>query len=151
MPSRTGAESSLKMTKKKKKRGTRFLKRKKKLKPKSDFPAEHLGRTHLECPARLPRGCGGKESTCQCRRLRRWGFDPSVRKIPWSRIWQPTPVFLSEESHGQRSLAGYSLWGSKELGTSEQLNTHSGPGHHTCYALTLAQTQCRGLSNTELN
>ena len=31
-----------------------------------------------------------------------------VRKIPWRRKWQPTPVFLSGESHGQRSLAGYS-------------------------------------------
>ena len=30
-----------------------------------------------------------------------------VRKIPWRRAWQPTPVVLSGESHGQRSLAGY--------------------------------------------
>ena len=45
---------------------------------------------------------------------------------------------LSEESHGQRSLVGYSPLGSKELGTSEQLCTHSGPGYHTCCALTLA-------------
>ena len=35
-------------------------------------------------------------------------FDPWVRKIPWRRAWQPTPVFLPEESHGQRSLVGYS-------------------------------------------
>jgi len=35
-------------------------------------------------------------------------FNPWVRKIPWRRKWQPTPVFLSGESHGQRSLAGYS-------------------------------------------
>jgi len=35
-------------------------------------------------------------------------FDPWVRKIPWSRKWQPTPVFLPGESHGQRSLEGYS-------------------------------------------
>ena len=34
-------------------------------------------------------------------------MDPWVRKIPWQRAWQPTPVFLSGESHGQRSLAGY--------------------------------------------
>ena len=39
------------------------------------------------------------------------GFDPWVGKIPWRRAWQPTPVFLPEESHGQRSLAGYSPWG----------------------------------------
>ena len=36
------------------------------------------------------------------------GFDPWVRKIPWRRKWQPTPVFLPGESHGQRSLVGYS-------------------------------------------
>ena len=37
-----------------------------------------------------------EESTCQCRRLR---FNPWVRKIPWRRKWQPTPVFLPGESH----------------------------------------------------
>ena len=45
------------------------------------------------------------------------GFDPWVGKIPWRRAWQPTPVFLLGESHGQRSLAGYSPWGVKELNT----------------------------------
>jgi len=39
---------------------------------------------------------------------RRPGFDPWVRKISWRRKWQPTPIFLPGESHGQRSLAGYS-------------------------------------------
>ena len=37
-------------------------------------------------------------------------LDPWVEKIPWRRKWQPTPVFLSWESHEQRSLAGYSPW-----------------------------------------
>ena len=41
-------------------------------------------------------------------------FDPWVGKIPWRRVWQPTPVFLPGESHGQRSLAGYSPWDHKE-------------------------------------
>ena len=41
------------------------------------------------------------------------------------RAWQLTPVFLPRESHGQRSLAGYSLWGHKELDTTECLNTHT--------------------------
>ena len=40
----------------------------------------------------------GKESVCQCRRYERHGFDPWVRKIPWRRAWQPTPVFLLENS-----------------------------------------------------
>ena len=45
------------------------------------------------------------------------GFDPWVGKIPWRRKWQPTPVFLRGESHGQRSLVGYSPWGRKESDT----------------------------------
>ena len=39
--------------------------------------------------------------------------------MPWRRAWQPTPVFLPGESHGQRSLAGYSLWGCKKLDVTE--------------------------------
>ena len=40
-------------------------------------------------------------------------FYPCIGKIPWRRKWQSTPVFLPGESHGQRSLAGYSPWGRK--------------------------------------
>ena len=61
-------------------------------------------------------------------RLPRWHsgrFDPWVRKIPWSRKWQPTPIFLSEKFYGQRSLVGCSPWGHKELDTTEPLNTHT--------------------------
>ena len=53
-----------------------------------------------------PGGASGKEPTCQCRRGKRCGFDPWVRKIPWRRAWQPTPIFLLGASHGQRSLVG---------------------------------------------
>ena len=49
----------------------------------------------------------------------RRSFDPWVRKIPWRRAWQPTPVFLHGESHGQRSLVGYSPWDPKELDMTE--------------------------------
>ena len=42
-----------------------------------------------------------------------------VGKIPWRRTWQPTPVFLPGESHGQRSLLSYSPWDHKESDTSE--------------------------------
>ena len=59
----------------------------------------------------FPGGTSGKEPACQCRRHKRCGFDPWVRKIPWRRAWQPTPVFLPGESHGQRSLTGYSTQG----------------------------------------
>jgi len=68
----------------------------------------------------LPRWLSGKESTCQCRRCE---FNPWVRKIPWRRKWQLTPVCLPGKSHGQRSLAGYSSWGGKELDKIEQLST----------------------------
>jgi len=50
--------------------------------------------------------------------------DPWVRKIPWRREWQPTPVFLPREFHGQRSLVGYSLRGPKESETTERLSFH---------------------------
>ena len=53
-------------------------------------------------------GFPGKE--CQGGRLR---FDPWV--VLWRKKWQPTPVFLPETSHGQRSLAGYSSWGHKRV------------------------------------
>ena len=45
-------------------------------------------------------GTSGEESPCYCRRGERCSFDPWVRKTPWGRNWQPTPVFLPEESHG---------------------------------------------------
>ena len=56
-------------------------------------------------PVGFTGGASGKEPACQCRRCRRHGFNPWVRKKPWRRKWQPTPVFLPGESHGQRSLA----------------------------------------------
>ena len=66
----------------------------------------------------------GKDSACQCSRHKRLGFDPWVRKIPWNRKWQPSPVFLPGKSHGWRSLAGYSPWGHKrvkhDLATKQQ-------------------------------
>ena len=68
----------------------------------------------------LPGWLSGKESTCQCRRC---GFDPWVRKIPWRGKWQPTPVCLPGDSHGQRSPVGCSPWGHKESDTAEQFST----------------------------
>ena len=51
--------------------------------------------------------------------LKKFEFDPWVGKILCRRKWQPTPVFLPGESHGQRSLVGYSPWGCKESDTTE--------------------------------
>ena len=67
----------------------------------------------------FPSGASGKEPTCQSRRRERLGFNPWVGKIPWRREWQSTPVFLPGESHGQRSLVGYSPWGHQELDMTE--------------------------------
>ena len=53
--------------------------------------------------------------------IKRHAFDPWVRKNPWRREWLPTPVFLPKESHGPRSLAGYSPWGREQSDTTEQL------------------------------
>ena len=60
-----------------------------------------------------------KEPTYQCRRHKRSWFNSWVRKIPWRRKGPPTPVFLLGESHGQRSPAGYSLWGHKGSDVTE--------------------------------
>ena len=70
---------------------------------------ERLDWTELKGHWYFPGSASGKESACQCRRHKRWGFNPWVRKIPWRRKWQPTLVFLPGEPHGQRSLVGYSL------------------------------------------
>ena len=61
-------------------------------------------------------GTSGKQSAWQCRRH---GFNPWVGKIPWRRAWQPTPVFLPGESHGQRNKVGYSPWGYKDSDSTE--------------------------------
>ena len=69
----------------------------------------------------FPGGSGGKESTCSVGGL---GWIPGSGMIPWRREWLPTPVFLSGESHGQRSLAGYSRVG--ESLKSGHRNTRNG-------------------------
>ena len=50
------------------------------------------------------------------------GSIPGLGRFPWRRKWQPIPVFLPGESHGQRSLVGYSPRGCKESDTTEQLH-----------------------------
>ena len=56
------------------------------------------------------------------------GSIPALRRVPWRRKWQPTPVFLPRKSHGQRSLAGYSPWGYKiiryNLATKQEQHQH---------------------------
>ena len=67
----------------------------------------------------FPGGTSGKEPACQCRRHNRCRLNPWVGNIPWRRAWQPTPVFLPGEFHGQWSLVGYGPQGHKELDTTE--------------------------------
>ena len=73
----------------------------------------------------LPGGASGQEPACQCKRHKRHGFDPWVGKISRRRAGPPTPVFLPRESHGQRSLAGYSPWGHKGSGVTEVVAQHT--------------------------
>ena len=47
-----------------------------------------------------------------------------MQEDPWRRAWQPTPVSLPGESHGQRSLVGYNPWGLTESGATEHACTH---------------------------
>ena len=72
----------------------------------------------------FPGSTSVKDLTCQCRRCKRLGFDPWIRKIPWSRKWHPTPIFLPEEFHGQKSLVAYSPWGCQESDKTEHLSIY---------------------------
>ena len=76
-----------------------------------DVAGGRLKREGIYLYIELPRWHGGKDSACQCRRHKRPGFDPWVRKIPWIRKWQLIPVFLPGEFHGQRNLVSYSPQG----------------------------------------
>ena len=65
-----------------------------------------------------------KNLPANAKRQKKHEFDPWVRKIPWSRTWQPSPVFSPGESHGQRSLEGYSPRSHKESDMIEQLSMY---------------------------
>ena len=91
----------------------------------------------------------GKECPCQCRRHKKLGFNPWVGKIPWRRAWQPTPVFLAGESHGQRSLAVH--WAA-ESDTTERarVRTHTHTHTHT-YTLAYTYTSVNFVNITQRN
>ena len=88
------------------------------------FPDSLLGSCLVcDCQAPIPSTVVPKEwPILSAEHAHHWwrpGFDPWVGKIPRRRAWQPTPVFLPGESHGQRSLGGYSPWGHKDSGMTE--------------------------------
>ena len=62
-----------------------------------------------------------KQSVCNWKT----GVSSCVRKISWRRQWQPTPVFLLEEFHGQRSLVGFQIVGSQRVRCDSAANTHT--------------------------
>ena len=77
----------------------------------------------------FPGGTRGEEPICQCSRHNRHKFDPWVKNIHWRRPWQSTPVFLPEESHGQRSLSSYSPQHRKQSHMTEA-TWHAHKGKH---------------------
>ena len=84
----------------------------------------------MQPPPGFPGGARGKESACQCRKRKRWGFDSWVWKIPWRRKWQPVALILPGKFHRQRSLAGYSPWVT-ESDTTERACVHAHTHTHT--------------------
>ena len=71
-----------------------------------EYPSPHI----------FPGGSDGKESACNVEN----GFDPWLGRSPGERNGYPS-IYLTEESHGRRSLMDYSLWGPKELYRTERL------------------------------
>jgi len=63
-------------------------------------------KVHLSTYMGFLGGASGKELACQCRRPKRYWFDPWVGNISWRKF--------TGEFHGQKSLAGYSSYGCKE-------------------------------------
>ena len=67
---------------------------------------------------------GGKNPPTKAGRCKRRRLDSWLRKIPWRRAWQPTPVLVPGKSHWQKSLIGCSPWGHKESDMTERLHFH---------------------------
>ena len=82
---------------------------------------------------RFPGGSSSKESVCNAGDTGDAGLILGVRKLPWRKKQQPTPVFLPGEFHGQRSLVGYSPWGHKESDMTEHAHTLPGSSEILIY------------------
>ena len=94
----------------------------------------------------LPAGSDGKESVCIAGDS---GLIPGLGRFPWRREWLPTLLFLPGKLQGQRSLAGYSPWGCKELDTTET-DTFT-LIMESCTPLCLAPLLLLGFSDTIVN
>ena len=73
--------------------------------------------------SRFPQWLSGKESASTAGATEYAGSIPGLGRFPWRKAWQPTPVFLPGEFHGQRSLAGYRV--SRSQIQLKQLSTHT--------------------------
>ena len=96
------------------------------------FPMKWWGSDRLT--QGFPGGSDDKESACT---VGDSGLISGLGKIPWGREWQPMLVFLPGQSHGQRSLAGYSPWGCKESDTTEMTNGQPTAGIYSCKLISL--------------
>ena len=91
----------------------------------------------------FPGGFSDKEPACQCRRRGRCRFDFWVRKIPWTRKWQPAPVFSPGKFHGQET-GGLQAMGPLRIG-------HNWPGVHTHIQLQISVSSVLTIFNTFWN
>ena len=66
--------------------------------------------------AGLPQWLNGKDSACSAGDIPRCVLNPYVRKIPWKKTWQPTPVFLPGEFRGHKEPGGLQSTGSQRVG-----------------------------------
>ena len=82
---------------------------------------------YIEYTWGFPSGASDKEPCQQCRRCGKLRVDPWVRKILWSRAWQPTPVFLPGESPWAEEPGGLQSTGSQRMGYdwSDWAHTHA--------------------------
>ena len=88
----------------------------------------------------FPTGSVRKKSACQCRRC---VFNPWVGKIPQRKKWEPIPVFLPGESHGQRNLVGYSPWGHRRVRHNLATNNNNPDIHCSTIYKTKTWKQCK--------
>ena len=86
--------------------------------------------------------CSGEAFPCQCKRHKKCGLNPWAGKIPWSKKWQPTLVFLPGKFHGQKALVGYTPWGHNELDMTEWLSTHTHTHTHTHTFVFTSELKC---------
>ena len=110
--------------------------------------------THQCPPFEAEPGSVGKESMGNAGDTGHMGLIPRSGRSSGGGEWQPTPVFLPEESHGQRSLGGYSPRGPKELDMTEELSTHACSNHWTirevpeCLPFFLSVSDCKEVTDS---